>query len=387
MKNHSTKIVVLLLIIAIFYLTKGLIIAASFFIPLFFAILISLVCIPLSRKLEGLRISRALSSLVCVTIAITLYFSFFLVIFIQGQNISEKWPEMQKELKPKFSQVLSYLEEKSGANIEDQLPSFIFDEENTESETEETSEDEGDQSPVSNNVIQSFIINTFEFIGNSLLTFVYLFFMLTYRKKIKLSILKFFSSENKKSTEIILNQAVSLALNFLAGRIILLIFLAVIYAIGLQIAGVDNVFLISLIAALLSLIPYLGVVLGFVLAMAYSLFSGVDTTSLIIVAATYSLAQFIESYILEPYVVGDKVHLNPLMTILVVIIGGMLWGVSGMILSIPIAAILKICFDASETLAPLGYLLGDEDLKKNQDNHFLGRLGQKIWSKIKSMNS
>jgi predicted PurR-regulated permease PerM len=77
-------------------------------------------------------------------------------------------------------------------------------------------------------------------------------------------------------------------------------------------------------------------------------------------------------------VVGDKVNVNPLVTIVVVVIGSAVWGVAGMILSIPIAGILKIIFDASKQLEPLGYMLGEEDVSDDNEDGFLSKWGDKL---------
>ncbi|MFD2036318.1 AI-2E family transporter [Belliella marina] len=385
MKNRAPYILFPLWILAVYFLIKGAIMAASFLIPLSFAVIVSLVCVPIARMLERKNLSRGFASLICVALGLTVYLSFFWLIAVQGYNISEKWPEMKGKITPKLEKTAVIIEEKSGINVYDQLPGFITNRDTKDDGDQNSEKDEAsdEQWEFSQSFAPKVVMNLFGFLGNSMLTFVYVFFLLTYRNKLKRSILHFFSADKKGSVEKVLTQATSLALNFLAGRLLLIFFLALIYSIGLLIAGVENAILISFIAAILSLIPYLGVIIGFVLAISLTFLDGGDTASLIIVASTYSIAQFIESYILEPYIVGDKVNLNPLMTILVVVMGGMVWGVSGMILSILLAAILKICFDASENLKPLGYMLGDEDAKDDNESHPLGRLGRKLWNKIK----
>ena len=100
------------------------------------------------------------------------------------------------------------------------------------------------------------------------------------------------------------------------------------------------------------------------------------------VSLTFGLGQFVESYILEPYVVGRKVEVNPLVTIVVVILGGSIWGIAGMILSIPVAGIAKIIFDATPALNPLGYALGDEDVEGADEQNLLSKWGEKLWDKF-----
>lgn len=387
MKNKNGLLIFTLIILGLFFGIKGMIGGSTFFIPLMFAVLIMLICIPLARKLEKFGLSRGLTSFACLLLVILAYLSFFLLITIQGKNIADKWPEMKKNLEPKLEETLKLIEDKTGMNLQDQLPAFLQKEESSDPQgdskkkseptgpspqTKETTRgsDEQAQSPgkVQSEVpsgipgkLAPIAMNVFGFFGSSLMTFVYVFFLLSFRAKVKRSILLFFDYEKRKAVEKILNQAVELVLSFLGGRLLLVLFLAIIYAIGLSIAGVENAILISLMAALFSLVPYLGVLIGFIIAITFTLLGGGDTNSLIIVAATYGIAQFVESYILEPYVVGDKVNLNPLMTILVVVAWGMIWGVAGMFLSIPFTAILKIIFDAVQPLKPIGYLLGSEE--------------------------
>jgi predicted PurR-regulated permease PerM len=212
---------------------------------------------------------------------------------------------------------------------------------------------------------------------------IYLFFLLYYRTKLKSSILNFFSDENQSSAKDVLADTIKLALDFLIGRMILIAFLVVIYGIGLSISGIDNAILISILAAILSLIPYVGNLIGVILAMSMAAFSGGGLTMYIGVGVTFFFAQFIESYILQPYVVGGKVNINPIVTIIVVVLGGTIWGVAGMILSIPLIGIFKIICDAVPVLHPIGYFLGEEDLgSDDEEPGKLTQLGKNIWSKI-----
>jgi predicted PurR-regulated permease PerM len=99
-------------------------------------------------------------------------------------------------------------------------------------------------------------------------------------------------------------------------------------------------------------------------------------TPLLGVAAVYLVAQFVESYILEPIIVGAEVDINPFFTILAVVAGGLLWGVSGMILGIPILGIVRIILDNIEPLRPYAFLLGEEQKESTSS---------KLAKKIKSL--
>lgn len=217
----------------------------------------------------------------------------------------------------------------------------------------------------------SFISQFFSFLGNFLLTFVYIFFFLLYRNKFRNSILKMVPEDKRELTEEVLTKSTKISQNYLFGRLILIICLAVLYSIGLTVSGVKHAILISILAAVLSLIPYIGNIIGYFLAVGMAFFSGSGATGAIGVTITFAIAQFVESYILEPYIVGDKVDLNPIFTIIVVVLGGAVWGVVGMIIAIPALGIVKVVFDQIPVLRPLGYLFGEEDIGDNEkDNIF-----------------
>jgi predicted PurR-regulated permease PerM len=86
---------------------------------------------------------------------------------------------------------------------------------------------------------------------------------------------------------------------------------------------------------------------------------------LIGILITYAIVQFFQSYILEPLVVGAEVNINPLFTIIIIVVGEMVWGVGGMVLAIPMLGIVKIICDHIEPLKPYGFLIGEEKKKKN----------------------
>src|SRR5690606_10976306 len=106
--------------------------------------------------------------------------------------------------------------------------------------------------------------------------------------------------------------------------------------------GLKHALFISLIAALFSLIPYVGNIIGLVLAIAMSFLSQGDTGQIIGILIVFSIAQFVESYFLEPFIVGAEVDLNPVIVIVGVVLGGIVWGVMGMILAIPLLGICKV---------------------------------------------
>lgn len=386
MKTKGILLSFVLFILGTYFLIKGLVAATTFLIPLVFACILTLICIPLSRKLEQFGVPRGLASFLCVILSMVAFLSIFVVVSAQISNIAERWPEAKETLKPKLESAQNYIREKTGISTQEQMQ-MIYGNSKSDSTASSSGPTPGESTEMitqdARKRIGLIVMDFFGFLGNAALTFIYFFFLLFYRRKVKLSILKFFKPDKKEMAQEVMAKSIKLSVNFLVGRLTLILFLAIIYSIGMALAGLENAILIAVIASILSLLPYIGNIIGYALAISLSVFGGAETWSLIVVTFTYGLAQFVESYILEPYVVGEKVDLNPLVTIVVVVLGSSIWGISGMILSIPMAGILKIIFDASEGLKPVGYAMGEEDIDDPEKQGLLSKWGEQIWNKVK----
>ncbi|MFN2428976.1 MAG: AI-2E family transporter [Cryomorphaceae bacterium] len=387
-----------LIILSLYFFVSGISVAASVLKPIAIAALLAMVLLPLSRKFEKWGVGRAITSLLSVLVSIVAVVVFFGVFAIQVHNVSEDWPEIRKNLEPGIERAQDYISEKTGLSTEEQVAYLqrkipfaeagdgdsgksegTQTEKSKEEQASESSSDEVDARTVGR--VGTAMAGIFGFFGSFLLVFIYIFFFLMYRSKIKNSILLFLSEKKRAEGYKVLAASVKLSEDYLIGRLILISILAVVYSIGLSAFGVKNAIFISIFAAVLTLIPYVGNIIGFVLAFGMALFSGGGLWVFIGVAITFSVAQFVESYILEPFVVGDKVNLNPLITILVVVLGGAVWGIVGMVISIPLFGILKIACDHIPALSPIGYALGNEGMGNDEPNaieRFIGKLRDKF---------
>jgi len=141
---------------------------------------------------------------------------------------------------------------------------------------------------------------------------------------------------------------------------LMIVGLWIMYSIGFAIAGVKNFFFFAILCGLLEIVPFVGNLIGNALTVIVALAQGGSMNIVIGILITYALVQFIQSYILEPLVVGSEVSINPVFTIVGIIAGEFIWGIPGMILAIPIMGITKIICDHVEPLKPYGFLLGQE---------------------------
>lgn len=131
---------------------------------------------------------------------------------------------------------------------------------------------------------------------------------------------------------------------FLRGQFLVMLALGAIYAVGLSVVGVKLGLLIGIIAGLISFVPYLGAATGIVLALLAALVQskGFDWTLLVLVGVVFTVGQLLESYVLTPRIVGDRIGLHPVAVVFAVMAGGQLFGFLGMLLALPIAAVANV---------------------------------------------
>lgn len=348
--NKNARIIfysaaILLVFFLFFYgLAKG----KGFFAPLFTAIILSLVMLPLSQKMEK-HMKRYVAALLNTLILFLLSLGFVALVSIQIKGFVNDWPKIKEKMEPKIERLKTFVVSNSPLDEKDLQPG----------NSGQSSSSSGSSSTEKATGMLSKVTS---FLGNYLLTFVYIFFLLNYRRRFKVFVLRLFPEEKKESVKNVLEKSASVAPHYLRGRLILIGMLAVLYSIGLGITGVNNFIIVSILAALLSLIPYVGNIIGFFIAVAFGFLSSGDPMVLVGISITFIVAQFVESYILEPYLLGDEVDVHPFFVILVVVIGNMVWGVIGMILAIPLMGILTVILLHIPQLRPYGLLFSKKKM-------------------------
>jgi predicted PurR-regulated permease PerM len=189
---------------------------------------------------------------------------------------------------------------------------------------------------------------------------VYMFLLLLYRGLIANFLLSAFPEKNAARVSEVLQNTRRVTKGYVLGLIIEMIIVAAMNCIGFFILGVKYALLLAIIAALFNLVPYLGIFIACVLSVLIT-FSTNSPGTAAGVAAVLITVHLIDANIILPKVVGSKVKINALATILAVLTGSALWGIPGMFLFIPFTAILKVVFDATENLKYWGLLLGEDN--------------------------
>ncbi len=344
MNTNKIALKIAVFIIAGYFLLTSLVEAQGFFAPFLTAFILALVILPFVQLLERRKLSRTLAALISTTVMLLCSLGIVFLFSLQIKKFVNDWPTIKEEMKPKIEQLQSYVAQNTPLDRED-LTFASGNQERIKSMIPETGKTTG------------YFTGVVGFLGNYLLCFIYIYFLLRYRHKFRRFLIRIFPDEEEGNVEQILKESSAVAPQYLIGKLMLMGILAILYSIGLGISGVDNFILVSLLAAVFTLIPYIGNLMGIFLAFALGYLTSGDLMVLVGILATFTIAQFVESYILEPFIVGDRVDLHPFVVILVVVIGNMLWGVIGMVLAIPVMAIIAVIFLHIPKLKPYGILI------------------------------
>lgn len=356
-----------LLVTGLFFLVYGLVEAKDFLAPLVLAFILAVLTFPLANKLESKGLNRILATIINVLILLILALLFFFVISWQMKNIVDDWEDIKETILPKIEQAESYILQltpmEKGDLEEYKSKMGMADEENESGDKDEKKEENEDNKDSGENGEQAVAVigGAAGFLTDFLITFVYIFFFIHFRNRFKKFILMLFDSQKQEEVKDIISKSTDVVQHYLIGRLLLMVVLVVLYGLGLWISGVENFIVVSIIAAILSLIPFVGNFFGYFLAMVMALFSGGDMSILIGVSVTFLLVQFLDSYILQPIVLGDKLNVHPFFIIFSVILGNAIWGILGMVLAIPIFAIISVVSRNVPAFGAFGYLFSSDE--------------------------
>jgi len=189
---------------------------------------------------------------------------------------------------------------------------------------------------------------------------IFSFFMLTYRERGKNFILMLVKVRHGELTESLLQQISKVTIKYVSGVAIVVGILAFSHAVAFSIIGIKYAVVIAIITASVSIIPYFGTLVSGLIPLFFAAVAQGDPYVLLAIVIYFWIIIFIDHNILTPTIVGGNVALNPLITIIGIIVAANIWQIPGMIVVVPILAVVKIICDNVEKLKPWGYLLGSE---------------------------
>jgi predicted PurR-regulated permease PerM len=188
---------------------------------------------------------------------------------------------------------------------------------------------------------------------------VYLAMILYYKPLLLEFLRKLFQSDHHVAVVEVLNKTKEIIQGYLVGLFLEMLIVAVLNSVGLLLIGIDYAILLGIIGAVLNLIPYIGGIVGISLPMLVAFVTKETLTYPAMVFVVYIFIQLVDNNYIVPRIVAARVRINALVSVVAVLVGGTIWGVPGMFLSIPLTAIAKVIFDHVESLKPWGYLFGN----------------------------
>lgn len=332
------------MLVGIFVFFSILFIAESIILPILYAFIISIVVEPLVRFLVKRGFNRALASLIVLILSIALVVSIIVLVGSQAGKLGAAWPQISikvQELLKIFSDFIADQFNLSNREIDTYINQM----------QDEMLSQGGSRIGITLSALGGIF-------ATLMLTPVYTFMLLYYQPHIISFIHKLFTKAYDQQVTDVLSNTKSLVQSYLLGLSIEFLILAVLNTLGLLLVGIDYAILLGILGALLNIIPYLGGIIAVTLYMLVALVTK-SPIHVLYVMGIYTFIQFFDNNFIVPKIVGSKVKLNALVSIVIVIAGAALWGIPGMFLAIPVLGIVKLILDVFPDQAHWGNFLGE----------------------------
>jgi putative permease len=338
-------VLTLVALIAVGYLA---ILGKEILSPFIFACLFSILLLPLVRFLEfKCRFSRNLASITAVVIMIACIGLVFYFLGAQLSRLSADWPMFKEQLENSLTDLQAWISRTFHINSKAQLTL-----------AKDAATKIVDPATV---VAGATLLSVSSIMLFLVFTMIYTFFFLLYRGLIMKFIIRVFREENSSLVGEIIKQVQYIIRKYVVGLLIEMVIVAAFVAIVFTFMGVKYALLLGVITGLFNIIPYVGIFTAIIISALITFATAAGASQVLWVVLVLAGTHLVDSNVLLPIVVGSKVKINAMITVLGVVLGEMMWGIPGMFLSIPIIAVAKIIFDRIESLQPWGILLGEDD--------------------------
>ncbi|MEO6150598.1 MAG: AI-2E family transporter [Mucilaginibacter sp.] len=340
---YERMALVLIGLIALSYLV---ILGKNILDPLLFGFLFAVLLLPISNFFERkLRFPRSASSFM----AILLFIGFIsLVVYLVGSQISKltnDWPMLQTQIAQSITDIQNWIQNSFHINAEKQMH-YV---QGTTAKIMESG--------------TTVLGTTFGAVSSLLLFYVFIliftFFILFYRRLLLRFVIRVFQEDNSVVVMDIVQNVQRILRQYILGLILEMVVVASLACAGFWFIDIKYAVLLGILVGLFNIIPYIGIFTVLLLSTVVTFATGTLQQTVFVAIGIIGI-HIVDSNFLLPTIVGSKVRLNALITFIGILIGEMMWGLSGMFLSIPVIAVFKIIFDRVESLKPWGYLLGGD---------------------------
>ena len=327
-------------LISMLFIAKGLI------VTLIFATMLAMLLSPVVRFFINLGFKRIWGVVVVVFFALVILAGLSLLIFSQASILSESWPGLVLRVQSMWNDMMAWV-----SNYFDLSRSEIK-YWNAEVKTEVSEEGTA--------ILGTTISTLGEALKATVIIPVYVFMILLYQEHLVMFVQRVFGPYNQNKVSDIMTNTKGIIQSYIVGIFFEVVILAVLNTLGLLLLGIEYAVLLGILSAFLNIIPYIGGLIGVAVFMLIALLTK-SPEYVFYVLGLYALIQFVDNNYIVPKIVGSRVKLNALTSLIAVLVGAALWGIPGMFLSIPLAAIIKLIFDRLPEMKPWGFLMGEPE--------------------------
>jgi len=335
-----------LVLFCLISLTYIAILGHSLLAPLLFSLLMAILLLPVGNFLEQrFKLKRSLATLLSVILMIATIGG---IIYFFGNQLSDlwaDWPLLKEKANVSFHELQHWITKTFHVNTEKQL-SYLNDSTEKALATSAT-----------------IVATTLATLSSTLLflgfTLLFTFFILNYRRVLFTFLTSVFKEEHKEKVTEIVTQIQYIIKKYIIGLFLQMLIVTVLMIAILSLLGVKYSVLLGLVAGIFNVVPYLGIFFALLVSCLIT-FATAGAGKVLLVVVAFVAVHAVDGNVLMPLVVGSKVKINALFAFIGIVVGEMIWGISGMFLCIPYLAILKIIFDRVDTLKPWGILMGEE---------------------------
>lgn len=315
-------------------------IGSSLLMPLLVAVIIAILLDKPTQKLKQWGVPNWLSITLSILLMVVIFLLLTWLISSQINIMAGDWPT----IKEKASEKLNNLSQWANQQLNWDYGDYIENNKRLVDKLE--------------SVAGVFLSSLMNLLSQSLIIFIYIILFLM-QKNMFVNFFKKLSSDPSAMASL-LSDSSKIINGYLLGKGKIMLFLFGIYYLGFTLGSVPYALFLAVFAALFSIIPYVGNIIGGGIAviLAY-LYSG--TTPALIVIGVISAAQLVENYVLTPWIIGDEINLNPFITVFGVILFSVLWGIVGAVISLPLIGVLKVIFEHTKGMEAYAYLINKND--------------------------
>ena len=337
-KRLAFNLVSLSILGLVLYLGQGIL------VPLLFAILLSVLLLPAISFFRRKRFNRIFSILVPMFLSLLVIFTIVYFLSSQVSNFLDDFDKIQERLDDLYWQLQHWVKREFGVTITKQ---------------DQVIHDTGQKMNAADIVGRTFVSLT-NVLSYLVFLPIYTFLILYYKELIKQFLIAVFHNRHEANVREILYESRAISQRYIVGLVTDMGIVCALYATGFLVLGIKYALFLALVAAIFNLLPYIGMIIANLFCMLITLVSSENMTDVVWVAVIILVGHLIDNNFLLPRIVGSKVKINALVTLLGVLVGGAVCGVPGMFLSVPALAVLKVIFDRIDSLKPYGLMLGGE---------------------------